>query len=108
MDNKAGYTALDASRPALRCFPRFLQDFLSIEIIYSCLPQPYGVVSQKALTFPRFEPASLQSAIQLLNVLAMEALNQYQSCQSKKHLHFRDLNLQPSKLQSSAITSQPW
>ena len=23
--NKAGYTALDASRPALRCFPRFLQ-----------------------------------------------------------------------------------
>ena len=95
---------------SLTSWPRrewFWQDFLSIEIIYSCLPQPYGVVSQKALTFLRFEPASLQSAIQLLNVLAMEALNQYQSCQSKKELHFGDLNLQPSKLQSSALTFQP-
>ena len=96
---------------SLTSWPRrewFWQDFFSIEIIYSCLPQPYGMVSQKALTFLKFDPASLQSAIQLLNVLAMETLNQYQSCQSKKELHFGDLNLQPSKLQSSTLTSQPW
>ena len=41
-------------------------------MIYSWLPQPYGVVSQEALTFPRFEPASLQSAIQWLSLLAIE------------------------------------
>ena len=85
----------------------FKHSSLSIAIIYSWLIQPYGMVSQKGPSL-RFEPASLQSAIQLLNVLAMEAVNQYQSCQSKKELHFGDLNLQPSRLQSSALTSHPW
>ena len=85
----------------------FKHSSLSIAIIYSWLIQPYGMVSQKGPSL-RFEPASLQSAIQLLNVLAMEALNQYQSCQSKKELHFGDLKLQPSKLQSSGLTQQPW
>ena len=82
----------------------FKHSSLSIAIIYSWLIQPYGMVSQKGPSL-RFEPASLQSAIQLLNVLAMEAVNQYQSCQSKKELHFGDLNLQPSRLQSSALVA---
>ena len=42
--------------------------FFFMVIIYSWLLQPYGVVSQKGLTFLRFEPSSLQSAIQLLSL----------------------------------------
>ena len=76
-------------------------------IIYSWLLQPYGVVSQKGLTFLRFEPSSLQSAIPLLSLLAMEGVNQTVYSYKKK-LYFWDLNLQPYNLQSSSLTSEPW
>ena len=56
-------------------------------IIYSWLLQPYGVVSQKGVTFLRFEPSSLQSAIQLLSLLAMEGVNQT-VYSDKKELYF--------------------
>ena len=75
-------------------------------IIYSWLLQPYGVVSQKGLTFLRFEPSSLQSAIQLLSLLAMEGVNQTVYSDKKKLYHW-DLNLQPYNLQSSSLTSEP-
>ena len=45
------------------------------------LLQPYGVVTQKARTFLRFQPASLQSVIQMLRLLAKEAVSQFWSSQ---------------------------
>ena len=81
----------------------WLDAFLSMDIIYSWLLQPYGMVSQKVLTFLRFAPASLQSAVQLLSLIALETVGQYWSSQSK-----RDLNPQPSNFQSHGITSRPW
>ena len=63
----------------------FKHSSLSIAIIYSWLIQPYGMVSQKLLTFLRFAPASLKSAVQLLSLTAMETVGQYWSSQSKRY-----------------------
>ena len=61
----AGSTVIVSPWPWRQTFKHSL---LSIAIIYSWHSQPYGMVSQKGLTFLRFEPSSLQSAIQLLSL----------------------------------------
>ena len=80
----AGSTVIVSPWPWRQTFKHSL---LSIAIIYSWHSQPYGMVSQKGLTFLRFEPSSLQSAIQLLSLLAMEGVNQT-VYSDKKKLYF--------------------
>ena len=43
------------------------------------------MVSRKALTSLKLEPASLQTAIQMLSLSVMETVGQYRSCQSKQN-----------------------
>ena len=82
--NETAYCTLQPSFLTTKPQEQLFRHFFIHKHIYIWLLQPYGMASQKATTFLKLEPASLQSTIQLLSLSAMEAAGHHQSSQSKR------------------------